>query len=82
MSEIKWTPVTSIEQVKTGTLLKIVAISEKNNYLDGVTVKRLVECNGDIEVIINLKKNYYFNLNAYLEGRSMWGKWVKEVYFS
>lgn len=65
-------------------MLKIVGFSEKNSY-KWITVKEVLYMKnserGWVEILINKKKNYYFNLTAYLEGEKMWGNWVKELYF-
>ena len=83
MSE--WIPVTKESDLKAGTTIKIVGISDKDSY-KWITVKKVLHMNaGDgrkwIEILINKKKNYYFNLTAYLNDVPMWGKWVKELYY-
>lgn len=75
----EWIEVFSKEQIEEGSILKIVGISAKNSY-ESISVKKIINTKRDTEVIINLKKNYYFNLDAYLDNRPLWGKWVKKVY--
>lgn len=68
-------------QLKIGTKLKIVGHSESDNY-GSISVKKLIECESNdgrkwTEVLINRSKNYYFHLEYYLAGKSLW---VKEVF--
>lgn len=35
-------------------------------------------CINDVEIILNVKRNYYFSSSMFLEGKS----WVKEIYFT
>lgn len=75
------TALTSINQLKVGSRLKIVGRSEKDSY-GSVSVKKLIPCEGFDgtrwnEVLINRSRNYYFHLENYLAGKS---NWVKEVY--
>ena len=77
---MKWKELTKKEEVKIGTILKIVAKNPKDNYLKGVSVKDLVKSNLDTEVIINKEKNFFFNLDAYFDKRPMYGGWIKKIY--
>lgn len=78
-----WEPVTREDQLKEGSVIKIVGIAKKNSYRR-ISVKKVLHMKNDraewVEILINKKKNYYFNLTAYLNSEEMWGKWVKEVY--
>lgn len=79
-----WEPVTHKEQIKKGSILKIVGISRKDSY-NRISVKEVLRMeNGAgkkwIEILINRRKNYYFNLDAYLEDTPMYGKWVHDLY--
>ena len=69
-----WEPVIEINQLEKGSIIKIIGIVDKNSY-NRISVKKVIDI-GDIEILINKKRNYYFNLTAYLEARPMWGKWV------
>jgi hypothetical protein len=79
----KWISVTREEQIKKGSMLKIVGIDSKNSY-DKISCKAVLHMRNRernwIEILINREKNYYFNLTAYLLEKPMWGKWVKELY--
>lgn len=80
----EWIPVTGLNQIKQGTKLKIVGISEKNSY-DSITCKKVLKMKSGekewVEILINKKDNLYFNLNAYLGKEKTFGKWVKELYY-
>lgn len=66
------TPVTKIDQIKSGDMLAIY---------DGKTVIAVkaqeikVTDQDGTEIIYNRRKNQYFNLGMYLDGKS----WVKDV---
>jgi hypothetical protein len=67
---------TSAHQLERGIKLRIVGRSERDSY-GSVSVKKLIEMStGDLEVLINRKRNRYFSLSLYLNGKS----WAKEVY--
>ena len=79
-----WEPVTNENQITNISIIKIVGIPPKNSYRR-ISVKKVLHMkNGKdkewIEILINKKKNYYFNLTAYLNNTPTWGKWVKELY--
>lgn len=80
----EWIPVTREDQIKVGTPLKIVGFNPKDSY-KRITAKEVLgmkNVDGSwVEIVINTKKNYYFNLTAYLNGTKTWGKWVKELYY-
>lgn len=85
----KWIPVTKINQLNEGIMIKIVGFSEKDSY-KWIRVKKVLKMKAQnpkrewIEILINKKKNYYFNLSVYLENKpepTTWGHWVKELYF-
>ena len=81
----KWTPVTKEEQLKQGMKIKIVAFNKERDSYKFITIKKVLYMKNRkrewIEILINKKKNYYFNLTAYLNKEDTWGKWVKELYF-
>ena len=77
---------TSLDQLKVGTKLKIVAKSERDCY-GSISVKKLIPMHEylgpnkrgpitDTEILINHTKNYYFSFNNFIKGES----WAKEVY--
>lgn len=79
---------TSLDQLKVGTKLKIVAESEKY-CMGSATVKELIKMwneHGDgslpsagpkdTEILLNKRKNIYFSMNKYLMGKS----WVTEAF--
>lgn len=84
----KLTPLTSLDQLKVGTRLKIIAKSDSDCY-NAVSVKKIIEMKRynretdtwsapyDYEILINRSRNYYFSMENYLAGKS---NWVKEVY--
>lgn len=72
---LQLTPLVSLDQLNVGTKLKIIGRTSKNNY-NSISVKELIRKNGDIEVLINKSKNYYFNLSCYLKGES----WANKVF--
>ena len=81
-----WEPVNKKSQIKEGSILKIVGFNERDSY-KRISVKKILymknrKGKGWIEILINKKKNYYFNLDAYLSNDDTWGKWVKELYIS
>jgi len=63
-----------ITDIKQGDTLIVTGDILKNEPVKAQTVK--VSVNDGTEVIIDRKKNRYFNLGMYLEGKS----WVKECY--
>ena len=79
---------TSLDQLKVGTKLKIVAKYDKYSH-KSISVKKIIPMRRynretdqwsepyDHEILINHKNNYYFSMNNYLKGES---NWVKEVY--
>ena len=67
--------VTGEGQLEKGDRLRIVAKASKNNY-ESVTVKRIVHSDYGEEIIINIKRNYYFVTKWIGEV----GSWTKEVY--
>jgi len=69
---IRLEPVTRIDQISNGDQL-VIFDGEKITMADAQQVK-VTEHDGT-EVIINLRKNKYFNLGWYLEGRS----WAKDI---
>lgn len=79
-----WEKVSSVEQLKEGSIIKIVGLASKNSY-KRVSVKKVLNMkntdgNKWVEIVINLKKNYYFNLSAYLKNEPTFGGWVKDLY--
>ena len=79
-----WEAVTQKDQLRDGSIIKIVAFSGRDSY-KRITVKKVLEMEGAngrkwTEILINKKKNYYFNLDAYLGHEKTWGKWVSELY--
>ena len=75
------TPLTSLNQLKIGTRLKIVGKHKSDNY-GSVSVKKIIECAGQdgrwwTEILINRRRNYYFHFENYLAGKS---NWVDKVY--
>lgn len=70
---------TNLNQIKLGTRLKLIGVSPKDSY-GSVSVKRIIKCDNRTrswnEILINRRKNYYFDFELYLEGKS----WVKEAY--
>jgi hypothetical protein len=71
---------TSLKQLKVGTKLKIIGKRQNDNY-GSVSVKEIIEINRDSkkehEILINRKKNYYFNFEWYLSRKSLW---IEEAY--
>jgi hypothetical protein len=78
--------VTSLDQLKVGTKIKLVAKSEKWS-VRATTIKQLIKMKNehgdgsihgvnDTEVLIDKRKNRYFSFNSYLAKDS----WVKECY--
>jgi len=72
---------TSIEQLKVGQCLKIDGGHPKYNY-KSISVKKLVDNGYGIEVILNKRKNWYFNAVYYLQGKSSWVEkvWVLDKF--
>lgn len=74
-------PLTKHDQLQVGTNLMIVGKKPWNSY-GSISVKKLQTVTWDagetnIEAILNLTKNRYFNVDLYFKGES---SWVKEVY--
>ena len=67
---------TSLDQIKVGSRLKIVGKSESDSY-SSVSVKEVIDCGEWHEILINRSKNYYFHFENYVAGKS---QWVNEVY--
>lgn len=67
---------TSINQLKIGTRLKIVGKHNTDDY-GSVSVKKIIDCGTWTEILINRSKNCYFHFDNYLAGKS---QWVKEVF--
>ena len=65
--------VTSEGQIKKGNKLKITGKSSRDDQT--VTVKQIVTSDGNEEIIINKKKNYYFITNLLITGKS----WASKV---
>ena len=75
MNELKY-----LNQIKVGSKLKILGICKDDDYIS-ISVKKIIKCeNKDRtwhEVIIDKTKNYYFDFERYLEGKS---RWVSMIY--
>ena len=68
-----FSPVTTKEDIKKGDLILI----DNGSGVQAETVKTVLENSLDgVEIIIDKKKNKYFNLKMYLSGES----WVKELF--
>jgi hypothetical protein len=65
--------VTTLTDIKQGDTLIITGDTLKNESVKAQMVK--VSANDGTEIIIDKKKNRFFNLGMYLEGKS----WVKEL---
>ena len=65
--------VTSEGQIKVGDKLQITGKNPRDTQT--VTAKEIIKVNGNKEVIINKKKNYYFITKMLVSGIS----WAKEV---
>jgi len=65
--------VKNINDIKQGDTLIITGDIFKNDPVKAQIVK--ITKQDGTEIIINKKKNYYFNLEMYLQNKS----WVKEV---
>ncbi len=79
-----WRKVTEVGQLKDGSIIKIIGLSEGDSYRR-ISVKKVLHMEGAngykwIEILINKKKNYFFNLTAYLKNEATWGKWVEDLY--
>jgi hypothetical protein len=81
-------PLTSLDQLKVGTMLKVVS-DDKEYSFDKITVKKLIPMfnehgdgslpsagPGDTEILLDKKKNTYFSMNKFLKKTS----WAKEIY--
>lgn len=73
MSEIEFT---KLSQLKVGQCIRIEADHPKYHY-KSVAIRKLVDCGYGVEVILNKKKNEYFNAEFVLKGKS---NWVKKVW--
>ena len=62
-----------MDQLFKGAKLKIIGKAQKNSY-ESISVKLIIKDKS--EVIMNKSKNYYFNVDVFLSGKS----WVKECY--
>ncbi|CAL2077590.1 conserved protein of unknown function [Tenacibaculum sp. 190524A02b] len=69
---MKLEPVTQIDQINQGDTLIITGHTLKNEPVKAEIVK--ISRDGT-EIIFNKKRNKFFNLGMFLEGRS----WVKEL---
>lgn len=65
-------PLTALDQIKEGDSL--IMSDGKSITLGKAEFVKVSDYDG-VEVIFNLRKNKYFNVGMYLEGKS----WVKEV---
>ena len=70
---MKLIPVKSLDDIHKGDLIIVKGVDYDMIPIKVPFVKR-TEKDGT-EVILNKRKNHYFNLGMYLEGKS----WVKEV---
>lgn len=84
MSNVTWLPVTRDSELKEGMTLKIVGKSERDSY-KRITIKKVLLMKDSerewVEILINKKKNYFFNLTAYLYNEPLAFGWVKELYY-
>jgi hypothetical protein len=72
---------TSLDQLKVGTKLRIIGRNEKDSY-GSVSVKKIIKCESSYcepwtEILINSSRNFFFHFENYLKGES---QWVKELY--
>lgn len=65
--------VTGEGQLKVGDKIRIVGKSIKDDQR--TTVKEIITVDGNEEVIINKRRNYYFNTKMLVSGKS----WAKQV---
>jgi len=65
--------ITGEGQLKVGDKIAIIGKSDRDTQ--EITVKDVLTIDGNEEIIINRKKNYYFITKLLVEGRS----WAKEV---
>jgi hypothetical protein len=68
--------VTKAGQLKKGDKIKIIAKSQKDNY-ESITVKKVIETDYGEEIILNLKRNYYYVTRMMLAGESWAVKVIK-----
>jgi len=77
----------SLDQLKVGTKLRIIAKCEKYSH-KSISVKKLIPMKSqygdgsvygenDTEILVNRTKNHFFSMNAYLANDS---QWVKEIF--
>lgn len=65
--------ITGEGQLKVGDKIAIIGKSDRDTQ--EITVEDVLTIDGNEEIIINRKKNYYFITKLLVEGRS----WAKEV---
>jgi hypothetical protein len=68
--------VTKAGQLKKGDKIKIIAKSQKDNY-ESITVKKVIETDYGEEIILNLRRNYYYVTRMMLDGESWAVKVIK-----
>jgi hypothetical protein len=69
-------PLTSLDQIKKGSFLKIVAKCPKYSH-NSISVKRIIHLKRKDgrewhEILINKSKNHYFHFENYIKGESQW----------
>ena len=74
-----WEPVTREDQLKEGTVIKIVGVNPKYSYI-WIMVKKVIKLDSGTKIVINKEKNYYFNLTRFLKKEKFSSLWVKELY--
>ena len=79
-----WSHVNNKDQLVEGSIIKIVGFSDEDSY-KRISIKKVLKMKSRdgrrwTEILINKRKNYYFNLDAYLDNKDTWGRWVKELY--
>lgn len=72
MKTVKMEPLTFADQISVGTALVI----NDGEQLITTQAKKVKDCLGDVEVIIDVAKNKFFSVRTYLAGKS----WAKEVF--
>lgn len=85
MEKLVMVELTSLDQLKIGTRIQIIAKCDK--YSEITSVKNLIPMrqfkNGkwskvyDTEILTNRRRNHYFSFSRYIKGKS---NWVKKVY--